>query len=313
MPGDATSDRDVAAIIDVTIAYCWAIDTRDWEALGRVFVPDATAVFGSRLLDGLDAITQRLERTLSRLDSSQHTVSTHQVRVDGDTATSRCYVHAQHVRAAVATDGDGPLYVVAGRYDDQLVRTDDGWRIAHRTLVPMWSQGNERVLRSTRTVGGQAPRGPASVDDFVAVQRLVHRYADAVVRRDAEQWGSCWADDAVWDLGIGPPAEGREAIVELWQGAMAGMAAVVQTVHNGDVYRDVSGGDDATAIGHWYVDERYRTTDGAAGLLLARYDDEYVRVDGRWLFARRRLVALYHGPPDLTAPFALPTDDPPRD
>lgn len=137
---------DVAAIVDVTVAYCWAIDTRDWAALDRIFVPDATAVFGSWELEGLDAIRRRLERTLSRLDASQHLVGTHQVHLDGDTATGRCYVHAQHVRDAAAIDGAGPLYLVAGRYDDRFVRTPDGWRIARRTLTPLWTEGNERVL-----------------------------------------------------------------------------------------------------------------------------------------------------------------------
>lgn len=135
---------------------------------------------------------------------------------------------------------------------------------------------------------------PASGVDYVSVQRLVHRYADAVVHRDAAQWESCWADDAVWDLGGGHPVEGREAIVELWRGAMGAMEAVVQLVHNGEVF---GGGIDDTATGRWYVSERYRTTDGTEGLLIAHYDDTYVRVAGRWLFASRRLVPHHHGAP----------------
>ena len=38
------------------------------------------------------------------------------------------------------------------------------------------------------------------------------------------QWGSCWAPDAVWDLGRGRLVEGREAILQLWYGAVAGFA-----------------------------------------------------------------------------------------
>lgn len=141
---------DVVAIIDVTIRYCWAIDTGDWDALDQVFLPDATAMLGSREVAGLDAIKQRIARSLSPLDLSQHMVNTHQVIVDGSTATSRCYMHAQHVRVAADVDGAGSLYVVAGRYEDRLERTDDGWRIRHRDLIPMWAQGNERVIRPDR-------------------------------------------------------------------------------------------------------------------------------------------------------------------
>ena len=32
------------------------------------------------------------------------------------------------------------------------------------------------------------------------IGELVHRYSDAVTRRDGVQWSSCWADDASWAL-----------------------------------------------------------------------------------------------------------------
>ena len=39
----------------------------------------------------------------------------------------------------------GPNYIVAGRYEDRLARTDVGWRITHRTLTVMWTEGNVAV------------------------------------------------------------------------------------------------------------------------------------------------------------------------
>ena len=66
----------------------------------------------------------------------------------------------------------------------------------------------------------------------VAITDLTHRYADAVVRRDADQWASTWAPDAVWELGKGRRVEGREAILALWNSAMDGFKAVVQNVVN---------------------------------------------------------------------------------
>jgi hypothetical protein len=146
---------------------------------------------------------------------------------------------------------------------------------------------------------------PVDSDDYVDIQRLVHRYADAVVHRDGVQWASCWAENAVWDLGGGRLVEGRAAIVDLWYSAMKGMHAVVQMVHNGDVMR---GGDANHATGRWYIDERLRRTDGTNGILLAHYDDAYVRVDGSWLFASRFLQPHYMGSPDLTAPFLNSND-----
>jgi hypothetical protein len=62
---------------------------------------------------------------------------------DGHEATSQCYLQAQHVRAG--TPG-GDTFVVVGRYSDELVRTEDGWRIAVRWLETWWTSGNQAVL-----------------------------------------------------------------------------------------------------------------------------------------------------------------------
>lgn len=142
---DQLTDRQ--AIIDLTIAYCWALDTHDWEALGRVFTVDATALLATPApLEGLDAIRERVARALTPLDDSQHVVANHQVTIDGDTATCRCYLQAQHVRRAAGDAGGGENYLIGGRYEDRMVHTGDGWRIAHRELVMMWREGNPAVM-----------------------------------------------------------------------------------------------------------------------------------------------------------------------
>ncbi len=61
----------------------------------------------------------------------------------GEKATVRSYFQAQHVR--MEAEG-GEHFMIGGRYDDQMVRTPDGWRIATRQVSGMWSQGNPRVL-----------------------------------------------------------------------------------------------------------------------------------------------------------------------
>lgn len=132
------------------------------------------------------------------------------------------------------------------------------------------------------------------------IATLVHRYADAVVHRDEQQWISTWAPDAVWELGKGRRVEGREAILQLWNGAMDTFAAVVQNVVNGTCDLDDAAG---TGTGRWYVNEHWARTDGSRGILLAHYDDLYTRVDGAWMFASRELTIHYGGPPDLSATF----------
>ncbi len=131
-----------------------------------------------------------------------------------------------------------------------------------------------------------------------AIAELLHTYADAVVRRDGDQWASCWAEDSRWVLGAGREVVGRNDIVALWHKAMAGFSAVVQLVHNGTVTLDGGRGQ-----GRWYISERFRRADGEAGILLAYYDDIYVLEGGEWRFSSRELVAQYQGPPDLSAEF----------
>ncbi|MDH4169691.1 MAG: nuclear transport factor 2 family protein [Acidimicrobiia bacterium] len=131
-----------------------------------------------------------------------------------------------------------------------------------------------------------------------AIEDLVHRYADAVVHRDVDRWSATWAADAVWELGPDLHAEGRDAIGQMWLGAMERFAKVIQTVNNGTADLDIDAG---TGTGRWYIQEAWWRADGRRGILLAHYDDRYVRVDGEWLFASRLLDVHYQGPPDLSA------------
>jgi len=143
-------------------------------------------------------------------------------------------------------------------------------------------------------------RPHVSTDDFLAIERLQHRYVDAVIHRNGVQWATTWADGATWDLGHGRLVHGKDEIVALWYRAMQGMHAVVQVVHTGEVRY---GADNDTASGRWYINEWFRRADGSNNMLLAHYDDEYVKVDGEWLFSRRFLQSHYSGSADLSADF----------
>ena len=128
---------------------------------------------------------------------------------------------------------------------------------------------------------------------------LVHRYSDAVCRRDETQWAACWAPDAVWDLGRGV-FEGKAAIVDTWLAAMGRYTMVIQNAMNGTATCD---GDRGT--GRWYIVEHVCAADATTSQMLAFYDDEYVRVPGGddWTFASRRLTIMYRGPADLSGTF----------
>lgn len=138
---------DRSEIADLLARYAIALDTRDWELLATCFVPDATYRFAhAGEVSGIAEIVAVCRRSLEPLDASQHLVGAASVEVDGDRARSRCPFQAQHVKGGL--DG-GPLYVVAGTYLDELRRTDTGWRIEHRELKSVWTDGNPAVLART--------------------------------------------------------------------------------------------------------------------------------------------------------------------
>jgi uncharacterized protein (TIGR02246 family) len=120
------------------------------------------------------------------------------------------------------------------------------------------------------------------MSDADAIRALNDAYVDAVNRRDADDWGALWAEDAVWDL-MGTKVEGREAIVALWQQAMAGYEFVGFFGQTGPV---MVSGDRAEA--RVWTHEVLVPVGGEERRPLGRYDDSYVKRDGRWFFATRR-------------------------
>jgi SnoaL-like domain len=140
----ATLAADRQAIVDVTIAYTWALDTKDFEALRSVFLPDVTADLRGVPCQGIDAVIERISGALLRIDASQHLIGNHVVVLDGDRATCTCQLQSQHVKRG--TPG-GDNFLIGGMYLDDFVRTPVGWRIARRVMRQSWSDGNEAVVR----------------------------------------------------------------------------------------------------------------------------------------------------------------------
>ncbi len=134
---------DRQAIVDLLVDYCWALDSRNFKMLEDVFHVDATAFLGTER-PSRESIIEKISTSLAPLDASQHLISNHKIVITGDEATSRCYLQSQHVRNAAE---GGSNYIIGGRYEDELVRTPDGWRIIRRVLHRDWKEGNLAVVR----------------------------------------------------------------------------------------------------------------------------------------------------------------------
>ena len=136
---------DRRAIDDVLNRYAHALDGRDWDLLRTCFTEDAVADYLELggVNEGREAIVDLCSGVLTGLDASQHLIGSPSAQVDGDTATATCYLQAQHVYKG-APGGDH--YLVGGTYVDRFVRTNEGWRIKHRTLHGVWFDGNPEVF-----------------------------------------------------------------------------------------------------------------------------------------------------------------------
>ena len=131
-------------------------------------------------------------------------------------------------------------------------------------------------------------------EDRLAIHELVASYGDAVTRRDADAWIANWAEDGVWKLPAIPGMErieGKVAILEAWLAAMPGWPFQVNIQSPGSIEID---GD--TARGHTYTRELNTDTSGKTERWTNRYDDEWVKRNGRWLFKSRSLTVLHIGP-----------------
>lgn len=131
---------------------------------------------------------------------------------------------------------------------------------------------------------------PTTVADTLAIQQLYARYSDAIMRNDAETFGSCWSDDAYWLL-LGNEYHGKEAIVQAYSNAVGGTDFIMHLAFSPLI--SISG---KKARVRSQVQEILHFSGGGAMIILANYNDELHRIDGQWLFADRRISVRYSGP-----------------
>jgi len=113
------------------VDYSTAIDTRRFDDLDAVFTPDAYIDY--RAMGGIDGqfpeVKAWLAETLPKIfQAHAHMLGNFDVRIDGDTATSRTFCFNPMVFA-----GDKNQIMLCGLwYDDEFVRTAAGWRMTSR-------------------------------------------------------------------------------------------------------------------------------------------------------------------------------------
>ena len=129
LSAEEMSDR--LELQDLLIRYSEAIDRREFDELDAIFVPDAYIDY--RDTGGIDGqypqIKEWLAETLpTYFERNAHMLGLPAIKLAGDTATARTFCFNPMV-----LKGAKPKVMQVGVwYDDEFVRTADGWRISRR-------------------------------------------------------------------------------------------------------------------------------------------------------------------------------------
>jgi 3-phenylpropionate/cinnamic acid dioxygenase small subunit len=124
--------KDRLDIHDLLHRYAAMVDRRSWEQLPRVFSEDAQVDYtstGGKKGPYREVMTW-LDRALEPWPINLHFISNIELEIAGDRATGRCYFNAPMGRPSA--DGGQEIITNGGWYEDEFVRTSEGWRISRR-------------------------------------------------------------------------------------------------------------------------------------------------------------------------------------
>ena len=121
-------------IIELPGRYADALDLRQPESLRQVFTVDAVwEVVGAMRLEGLDAIMAFMGRDDvhpgAHIMTNVYIASVEPQQAD---ASPLVRLSSRGIYPVGPSSRENPTAVFYGRYDDDVVRTADGWRIRHR-------------------------------------------------------------------------------------------------------------------------------------------------------------------------------------
>ena len=145
---------DRAAIIDVLSNYATGLDARDWQLWRSIFLDEVLFDLSSwtgqpgRVLNA-DRVVAAQAREFAELSTTQHFMTNHRVTITGDRARLLAHMRAEHWIPLDASAGNRTTerYTMFGYYDDKLVRTINGWKIAEMQLNVTHTEGPRWVMQ----------------------------------------------------------------------------------------------------------------------------------------------------------------------
>ncbi len=129
--------RDRELIRNLYRRYAFGVDSIDFDLVRSVFHPDCHVV-GTAEEGDLDGYLAGIEEALHQWDATMHFVGNQYIEIDGDRGHVESWVVGYHMEAE-----DSPLqHLVLGlRYQDDLVRDGEDWKIIRRETAKQWHTG----------------------------------------------------------------------------------------------------------------------------------------------------------------------------
>jgi ketosteroid isomerase-like protein len=135
------------------------------------------------------------------------------------------------------------------------------------------------------------------IADEIAIRQLCAAYTDAVVRGSAADAAAVYAPDGVLAAAGYPDVVGREKLLRHFGRLFTSFELAYQILHSPLVDIAASG---QTAHVRCPITAYQFLADGGRTLLIGWYQDDLVKLDIGWRFARREMHYLYRGPADLS-------------
>jgi hypothetical protein len=125
-------DRLIAVdeISDLIGRYCMLFDDEDWTGLDALWADDAAFVVEDVAFEGRETLMEFLSTCLPPGYRSKHMISRPVVDVAADGTTARARTDVVWIAANFEN-------TIVGRYEDELVRGDDGWKFSRRVERPV--------------------------------------------------------------------------------------------------------------------------------------------------------------------------------
>ena len=296
---------DRLALLDLQHLYGHVLDRGLWEQIGHVFSDDGVfdpSNVGLPAMHGLAEIREKLIplEEAAGPERCHHSTNAIILEATGDRARILSKYICSSQTSAVAY----------GEYEDDVIRTADGWRVARRKTfrraagLPTDDGAPAYVIDWDALLAAAPPRAemipapgplPLDADNRLAIEETLARYGHIFDHYRQDELGEVFTDDAVFDarwVGL-PLVEGIEALRDTFFHVGDGEVQDTQRAHHTTNVTILSANSDSATVLSKYIvrDARYAVAFG-------EYEDILVKSSQGWRISHRKTFRRALGIPD---------------